>query len=86
MKVIKRDGREVEFNKSKISNAIGLAMKRCNVENIDLCNKIANEIENLHKDLNVEDIQDMIENKITDLLLDKDYENNYKFNFDEIVK
>lgn len=31
-------------------------------------------------------IQDMIENKITDMLLEKDYENNYKFNFDEIVK
>ena len=64
MKVIKRDGREVEFNKSKISNAIGLAMKRCNVENIDLCNKIANEIENLHKDLNVEEIQDLVEKKL----------------------
>ena len=64
MKVIKRDGREVEFNNSKISNAIGLAMKRCNVENIDLCNKIANEIENLHKDLNVEYIQDLVEKKL----------------------
>ena len=65
MTVIKRDGREVEFDKRKISNAIGLAMKRCNKNDKELCDKIATEIENLHKNyLSVEEIQDLVEKKL----------------------
>lgn len=64
MKVIKRDGREVVFDKQKISNAINLAMKQCDKSNDELCDKIATEIENLHKDLTVEEIQDLVEKKL----------------------
>lgn len=64
MKVIKRDGREVVFDKRKISNAINLAMKQCDKSNEELCDKIATEIENLHKDLTVEEIQDLVEKKL----------------------
>lgn len=64
MKVIKRDGREVTFDKRKISNAINLAMKQCDKSNEELCDKIATEIENLHKDLTVEEIQDLVEKKL----------------------
>ncbi len=64
MKVIKRDGREVTFDKRKIFNAINLAMKQCDKSNEELCDKIATEIENLHKDLTVEEIQDLVEKKL----------------------
>lgn len=64
MVVIKRDGREVEFDKNKIVNAISLAMKRCDKEDKELCKKIATEIENLQKDLSVEEIQDLVEKKL----------------------
>lgn len=66
MKVIKRDGREVKFDKSKIFNAVSKAVievdGEINQSSIDLCNKIANEIENIKVDkLSVEEIQDMVE-------------------------
>ena len=64
MYVTKRDGRKVKFNRNKIINAISQAMKRCDKEDIKLCEKIANEIENQNKDFTVEEIQDIVEKKL----------------------
>ena len=64
MKVIKRDGREVEFDKNKIVMAIMSAMKRCNEDGFDFANKIADEIEAKNRDLSVEEIQDIVEKKL----------------------
>lgn len=66
MKVIKRDGRIIEFNKERIVNAILLAMERTEKSvNKDLANKISNNILNLNKDnISVEEIQDIVENKL----------------------
>lgn len=64
MKVIKRDGREVDFDRNKIISAIGKAMQNVGVKNEFLANKIATEIENLHQNLSVENIQDIVEKKL----------------------
>ena len=66
IEVTKRDGRKVKFDKSKIFNAVSKAVVEVdgeiNQSGIDLCNKIANEIENIKVDkLSVEEIQDMVE-------------------------
>lgn len=68
MKVTKRDGREVNFDKEKIYTAVLKAFisqygdvddkaKEC-------ANKIAESIEQLNKDLTVEEIQDLVEKKL----------------------
>lgn len=68
MKVIKRDGRVVEYDRNKILTAI----RKANAE-VDRYEKLTDEkiegivvsIENLHRDtMHVENIQDMIEQKI----------------------
>ena len=70
MKVIKRNGSEVEFDKRKITSAIHRAFKdqRGSLHNdMWMCaNKIANEIEAIAttKDLHVEEIQDIVEKKL----------------------
>lgn len=64
MIVEKRDGRKVEFNKQKIVNAILKAMNRVDQIDLELANKIADSIERTDKPLHVEDIQNMIENKL----------------------
>ena len=64
-KVTKRDGRIVNFDKTKIINAIEKAMKRTK-KGIDnsIAEKIANSIEKINKDLSVEEIQDLVEKKL----------------------
>jgi len=64
MQVIKRDGRVVEFDSSKVFNAIIKAMTSVNNCNTALAQKITDEISRANCDLNVETIQDMIENKL----------------------
>ena len=64
MNVIKRDGRKVEFNKEKIKNAILNAGKAAEEDVEDIAEKIAGEIENTNKDLEVEEIQNLIEKKL----------------------
>lgn len=64
MKVIKRDGREVDFDKNKIIVAIMNAMKRCNEDGLELATKIATEIEFKNQDFSVEEIQDLVEKKL----------------------
>lgn len=69
MKIVKRDGRIVEFKKDKVINAVSKAMLDVN-ETIDfeVANGIANTIERLIRvtksddvEINVEDIQDTVE-------------------------
>ena len=65
MNVIKRNGSEVKFNKKKIISAITKAMKSCNVSDPDFVMQIADSIEGRNqKVITVEDIQDLIENKL----------------------
>jgi ribonucleoside-triphosphate reductase (formate) len=68
MHVTKRDGRQVDFDKSKIFNAIFKAFSQLNkpaIESTQIAGQIAEEIESEYKDGgSVEDIQDMVENKL----------------------
>lgn len=64
MTVIKRDGREVEFDKKKIVVAITKAMKECNLQKDELAEQIADFIANKNTTLSVEDIQDLVEMKL----------------------
>lgn len=62
--VIKRDGRQVDFDKDKIKKAILKAMRSADHIDETVADKIAAEIENSTKDLSVEDIQDLVERKL----------------------
>lgn len=68
MRVTKRDGRQVDFDKSKIFNAVFKAFGQLNkpaIESTQIAGQIAEEIESEYKDGgSVEDIQDMVENKL----------------------
>ncbi len=64
MKVIKRDGRTVEFDKRKIVEAILKAMQETDNVNKELANRIANDISKINEKLSVEKIQDMVEEKL----------------------
>ena len=69
MKVLKRDGRIVDFNSNKIISAISKAMLSVQdiltQEDLLVAEKIAQEIEHTRrKTLNVEDIQNLIERKL----------------------
>ncbi|MDD7314558.1 MAG: anaerobic ribonucleoside-triphosphate reductase [Bacilli bacterium] len=65
MNVIKRNGSEVKFNKKKIIDAVTKAMKNCNIKDEDFVLQIADSIEGRNqKVITVEDIQDLIENKL----------------------
>ena len=67
-KVTKRDGRVVQFDKNKIEEALKKAFINVDGELTDddilKINAISNSIENENKDLNVEEIQDIIEKKL----------------------
>lgn len=67
-KVIKRDGREVDFDKEKIKTAILKAFIDVDGEEsegaIHIATKISDEISNITKKLEVEEIQDFVENKL----------------------
>ncbi len=68
MKVIKRDGRRVKFNKDKIKLAVLKAFLEVDGEETsyakEKAREIANHIESLDKNIKVEDIQDIIVNKL----------------------
>ena len=71
MKIIKRIGIEVDFDASKIDSAVSKANReaaenaRLTVEQIkDISKYIKNLCENIGRTLNVEEIQDLVENKI----------------------
>lgn len=69
VKVVKRDGREEEFRKEKIKDAVLKAFidvdKDVTDEAVTIANKIANEIANIKKqNMGVEDIQDEVVRKL----------------------
>lgn len=71
MKIIKRSGIELDFDASKIDSAVSKANReaaenaRLTVEQIkDISKYIKNLCENIGRTLNVEEIQDLVENKI----------------------
>ena len=64
MRVVKRDGREVEFNKQKIIDAVNKAFIEIDSAPNELAICIADFIENKNKTMNVEDIQNMVEEKL----------------------
>ena len=68
MKVIKRDGRRKSFDKEKIKIAVLKAFVEVDGEETqyakDKAREIANYIEGLDKNLNVEEIQNLVENKL----------------------
>ena len=68
MNVIKRDGRTVAFQKEKIGDAIKRAFLEIDSEldeyAISKINEIADFIEGLNRDITVEDIQNIVENRL----------------------
>ena len=67
MIVTKRNGKEVDFDKSKIFNAIYKAFEQLGKpveESTQVASKIANEIESTNKNYTVEEIQDIVEKKL----------------------
>lgn len=63
--VVKRDGRIVEFDKSKIADAVLKAMNDVNNINKDLANRIANDISKLNaNEISIEELQDLVEEKL----------------------
>ncbi|HAU84049.1 MAG TPA: anaerobic ribonucleoside-triphosphate reductase, partial [Lachnospiraceae bacterium] len=68
MTVTKRDGRQVEFDRSKIVKAISKAFVEVysivTPEMADFANKVADEVGNKQADMTVEEIQDVVENKL----------------------
>lgn len=69
MTVIKRDGSVVKFDKTKIYDAIIKAFVEVrgfppDEKAVKCANKISNEIKNINKELKVEEIQDIVEQKL----------------------
>lgn len=63
--IIKRDGREVSFQKEKIINAITKAMTDVGNVHMDVANRIAADIDKMDfEKIHVEDLQDIIEEKL----------------------
>lgn len=66
--VVKRNGESVEFDKGKIKSAISNAFieidGKLDDKSNEIINRIADSIEGLNKELTVEEIQDIIENKL----------------------
>ena len=66
--VIKRDGRKVEFDKNKIKLAVLKSFLDLDGEETayakEKAREIANHIESLNKDFDVEEIQDIVVNKL----------------------
>lgn len=64
MTVIKRDGTQVEFDKTKIVNAINKAFKALDQDENPIAEKIAMDIEAMNKTMEVEEIQNIVESKL----------------------
>lgn len=68
MQVVKRDGRKQKFNSNKIINAVQSAFEQVDGEITkfaeDKAKEIAKYIESLNKAMTVEEIQDIVENKL----------------------
>ena len=76
--VIKRNGTIVQFDEEKIKKAITSAYKSLSKEpNLELINKITHQIEELNKDISVEEIQDLVVKKLMNSS-DKDVAMSYQ--------
>ena len=68
LRVIKRDGRTVDFDKNKIKESVQKAYMEVDGEidshARDKAAEIARYVESLDKELSVEEIQDIVENKL----------------------
>ena len=68
MQVIKRDGRKQRFNNDKIISAVQSAFEKVDGEVTkfaeDKAKEIAKYVESLNKTMTVEEIQDIVENKL----------------------
>jgi ribonucleoside-triphosphate reductase len=68
MLVIKRDGRKQKFNSDKIINAVQSAFEKVDGEitkqATDKAKEIAKYVETMNKTMTVEEIQDIVENKL----------------------
>ena len=68
MQVVKRDGRKQKFNSKKIINAVQSAFEQVDGEITkfaeDKAKEIAKYIESLNRTMTVEEIQDIVENKL----------------------
>lgn len=67
VRVIKRDGRIVDFDRQRIVNAISKAMKECGVESIEVADAISQDITEQMKNKEtweVDAIQNLVENKL----------------------
>ena len=65
--IIKRDGRKVEFNETKIINAVIAAMEECDgTVDASLARNIADAIHDVETICTVEQIQDMVESMLMD--------------------
>ena len=83
MEVIKRDGRKVEFDKSKIVNAIMKAMEESDEVSRDVANRIANEISKMDvEQFDVEEIQDQVEEKLMNSRLKKTARAYVRYRYD----
>jgi ribonucleoside-diphosphate reductase alpha chain/ribonucleoside-triphosphate reductase len=72
IKVKKRDGSLVTFDKSKITSAIDGAARECFYNDINMCNDIANIITDRIKKIDspiitIEEIQDLVENTLIEI-------------------
>ena len=74
MKIIKRSGQEVEFNKQKIADAIRKANKDLDeiarisdAQITAITDAVAEECESMGRSVEVEEIQDMVENRLMDI-------------------
>lgn len=83
MQVIKRDSKKVEFNKVKIVTAIKKAMTEVDELNCDTANRIANEISKIEvNEIHVEDIQDIVEEKLMNSKLKKTARAYVRYRYD----
>ena len=67
MKVVKRDGRIVDFDPTRISHAIGMAMKECNCYDEVIAISLAVEVEDQMRNKDswsVDAIQNLVENQL----------------------
>lgn len=68
MQVVKRDGRKQKFNSNKIVNAVQSAFEQVDGETTkfaeDKAKEIAKYIESLNRTMTVEEVQDIVENKL----------------------
>ena len=72
MKLIKRSGKEVDFDKNKIINAITKANAEIHTDELKLTNKeilsvtdsVVNHCESMNRAMNVEEVQDLVENAL----------------------